>query len=170
LVEKVIMSVKKKKGLFDHLNQVKKIQSPDYWENISEEDKKTWSNYMINRFLSMNMSLVELTNELQKLNLKPRDLYKLYINVLPKDNRFYKYVKGKKDMEYPNWLVNIVANEMKTSKREAYDAVEMYMTTEGGMLELREICVKWAVEPKKIQEAGLNVLGSVGMYQAGNEK
>ena len=73
-------------------------------------------------------------------------------------------------MEYPNWLVNIVANEMKTSKREAYDAVEMYMTTEGGMLELREICVKWAVEPKKIQEAGLNVLGSVGMYQAGNEK
>ena len=169
LVERVVMSTKKK-SLFDHIKEITSVQKSNYWETLSDEDKKTWSNYMINRFLSMNMSLVEIVNELQKLNLKPKDLYKLYINVLPKDNRFYKYVKGKKDMEYPNWLVNIVANEMKTSKREAYDAVEMYMTTEGGMLELREICVKWAVEPKKIQEAGLNVLGSVGMYQAGNEK
>jgi hypothetical protein len=45
----------------------------------------------------------------------------------------------------------------------------MYMLTEGGMLELGEICQKWGVEPKKIEELGLNVLGSTGMYQAGNE-
>jgi hypothetical protein len=58
---------------------------------------------------------------------------------------------------------------MDVNKREAYDAIEMYMLTEGGMLELGEICTKWGVEPKKIEDLGLNVLGSVGGYTAGNE-
>ena len=160
----------KKKSLFDHIKEITSIQKSDYWEKISEEDKKTWSNYMVNRFLSMKMEWVELVNELQKYNLKPKDLYKLYTNVLPKGKQWLRYTKGRNQMEHPQWLINLVAVHMKSSKKEAYDAVEMYMLTEGGMLELGEICRKYGVEPKKIEKAGLNVLGSVGMYQAGNTK
>ena len=65
-------------------------------------------------------------------------------------------------------LINLVSLHMKSSRKEAYDAVEMYMLTEGGMLELAELCKKYGVEPKKIEKAGLNVLGSVGGYTAGN--
>ena len=32
-------TVVKKKGLFDHLNQITAGQSPNYWDTISEEDK-----------------------------------------------------------------------------------------------------------------------------------
>ena len=160
----------KKKSLFDHIKEITSVQKSDYWEKISEEDKKTWSNYMVNRFLSMKMEWVELVNELQKYNLKPKDLYKLYTNVLPKGKQWLRYTKGRNQMEHPQWLINLVAVHMKSSKKEAYDAVEMYMLTEGGMLELGEICRKYGVEPKKIEKAGLNVLGSVGMYQAGNTK
>ena len=160
----------KKKSLFDHIKEITSVQKSDYWEKISEEDKKTWSNYMVHRFLSMKMEWVELVNELQKYNLKPKDLYKLYTNVLPKGKQWLKYTKGRNQMEHPQWLINLVAVHMKSSKKEAYDAVEMYMLTEGGMLELGEICRKYGVEPKKIEKAGLNVLGSVGMYQAGNTK
>ena len=163
------MSVKKK-SLFDHIKQITSIQNPNYWNDISEDDKKTWSNYMVHRFLSMKMEWVELVNELQKYNLKPKDLYKLYTNVLPKGRQWLKYTKGRNQMEHPQWLINLVAVHMKSSKKEAYDAVEMYMLTEGGMLELGEICRKYGVEPKKIEKAGLNVLGSIGMYQAGNTK
>ena len=160
----------KKKSLFDHIKQITSVQNPNYWETLSEDDKKTWSNYMVHRFLSMKMEWVELVNELQKYNLKPKDLYKLYTNVLPKGKQWLKYTKGRNQMEHPQWLINLVAVHMKSSKKEAYDAVEMYMLTEGGMLELGEICRKYGVEPKKIEKAGLNVLGSVGMYQAGNTK
>lgn len=160
----------KKKSLFDHIKEITSVQKSDYWEKISEEDKKTWSNYMVHRFLSMKMEWVELVNELQKYNLKPKDLYKLYTNVLPKGKQWLRYTKGRNQMEHPQWLINLVAVHMKSSKKEAYDAVEMYMLTEGGMLELGEICRKYGVEPKKIEKAGLNVLGSVGMYQAGNTK
>ena len=41
------------------------------------------------------------------------------------------------------------------------------MLTEGGMLELGQLCQKWGVEPEKIEEAGLNVLGTIGGYTAG---
>ena len=78
----------KRKSLFDHINQITKVQNPKYWEQISEEDKKTWSNYMVNRFLSMKPEWIELVNELQKYNLEPKELYKLYTNVLPKSKQW----------------------------------------------------------------------------------
>ena len=159
----------KSRSLFDHIKEITSVQKPNYWDTLSDGDKKTWSNYMVHRFLSMKMDWVELVNELQKYNLKPKELYKIYTNILPKGKQWLKYIKGEKKMQYADWLVNVVANEMKVSKKEAYEAVDMYMLSEGGMLELREICVKWGVEPKKLEKAGLNVLGSVGMYQAGEQ-
>ena len=157
------------KSLFDHIKEITSVQKQNYWDTLSDGDKKTWSNYMVHRFLSMKMDWVELVNELQRYNLKPKELYKIYTNILPKGKQWLKYIKGEKKMQYADWLVNVVANEMKVSKKEAYEAVDMYMLSEGGILELREICVKWGVEPKKLEKAGLNVLGSVGMYQAGEQ-
>ena len=160
-------SLVKRKSLFDHINQITAVQNLNYWDKISDEDKKSWSNYMTHRFLSMKIEWVELVNEVQKYNLQPKELYKLYINTLPKGKQWLKYIKRRNKMEYPNWLINIVSNHMEISKQEAYDAIEMYMLTEGGMLELGELCQKWGVEPKKIEDAGLNVLGTVGGYTAG---
>ena len=68
----------KKKSLFDHVNQVTSVQNPNYWDEISDEDKKTWSNYMINRFLSMNSDWIELVNELQNITYNQKS----YINYI----------------------------------------------------------------------------------------
>ena len=154
------MKTIKKKSLFDHVRQVTSVQNPNYWDEISEEDKKSWSNYLVNRFLSMKMDWIEVVNEFQKYNLKPKELYKLYINVLPKGKQWLRYVKGENDMSHPNWLVNIIVNHEKVSKKEAIEMIEMWYLTEGGMLELGEICRKWGVEEKKIKQAGLNIVGS----------
>jgi len=157
-----IKSSVKRKSLFDHIKQITAVQSPNYWEEISDEDKKSWSNYMTHRFLSMKMEWVELVNELQKYNLQPKELYKLYTNVLPKGKQWLKYIKGRSQMEHPTWLINIIRTDEECSAKEAYDMIEMLYLTEGGMLELREKCVKWGVEEYKIEELGLNVLGSIG--------
>jgi hypothetical protein len=154
-------SLVKKKSLFDHINQITAVQNPNYWEQISEEDKKTWSNYMVNRFLSMKSEWVELVNELQKYNLKPKELYKLYTNVLPKGKQWLKYTKGRNDMSYPEWLINIFRNSNECSRKEAIDAIDMLMLTEGGMMELGELGRKWGIEERKIKAAGLNVVGSI---------
>ena len=151
----------KKKSLFDHINQITTVQNPNYWEEISVEDKKSFSNYMVNRFLSMKPEWIDLVNELQKYNLKPKELYKLYTNVLPKGKQWLKYTKGKSDMKYPEWLINIMRNSDESSRREAIDAIDMLMLTEGGMMELGETARKWGIEERKIKDAGLNVVGSI---------
>ena len=153
--------MKKKSSLFDHINQVTSVQNPNYWDVISDEDKKSWSNYMVNRFLSMKPEWLELVNELQKYDLKPKELYKLYTNVLPKGKRWLKYTKGRSIMDYPEWLINIIRNNDESSRKEAIEAIDMLMLTEGGMMELGEIARKWGIEEHKIKDAGLNVVGSI---------
>ena len=158
----------KKRSLFDHIREVTAVQKVDYFDTLSVDDKKSWSNYMVNRFLSMKIEWVELVNELQKYKLEPKELYKLYINILPKGKQWLKYTKGRNDMDYPQWLINIVTNDMEVSKQEAKEAIDMYYLTEGGMAELGQLARKWGIEPKKIEKAGLNVLGSTDGYTAGN--
>jgi len=143
-------SVKRKVNLFSHINQITAVQNPDYWNEISEEDKKTWSNYMIHRFLSMKMQWIELVNELQKYNIKPKELYKVYTNILPKQKQWLKYIKRRNQMEYPDWLINIVRNYYEQSRNEAVQSIDLFFLTDGGMLELRELCQRYGVEDKKI--------------------
>ena len=144
-------SLVKRKSLFDHINQITQTQNPNYWDEISDEDKKSWSNYMVNRFLSMNSDWMELVNELQKYNLQPKELYKLYTNILPKGKRWLRYMKGKNDMDYPEWLINIVRNNDECSRKEDIP-IDMLIPMEGGMMELGELGRKWGIEERKIKE------------------
>ena len=66
------------KSLFDHIKQITDVQNPNYWDEISEEDKRVEYNYMVNRFLSMKMDWIDIVNEVQKYNLGA----KYYINCI----------------------------------------------------------------------------------------
>ncbi len=145
----------KKKSLFDHVNQVTAVQNPNYWEDISDEDKKTWSNYMVNRFLSMKSDWIDLVNEIQKYPLEPKELYKVYTNILPKKKQWLRYIKGDKKMDYPKWVYEIVAKDMQVSMREAVSAVEVYAISTGGQSELADILLKYGTEEKEVRKLGL---------------
>ena len=75
----------KTKTLFDHIKQVTNVQNQLYWDNITDADKKTWSNYMVHRFLSMKAEWIEVVNEIQQYwELKPKSVYQFYTNLLPR--------------------------------------------------------------------------------------
>ena len=145
----------KKKSLFDHIGQITAVQNPNYWEDISEEDKKTWSNYMVNRFLSMKPDWIDLINEIQKYPLEPKLLYKFYTSILPKRKEWLRYIKGDKKMKYPKWLYEIVVKELQCSMREASDAVDMYEISAGGQSELADMLFKYGIEEKEVRKLGL---------------
>ena len=145
----------KRKNLFDHINAITSQQNPNYWDDISVEDKKSWSNYMVNRFLSMKMDWTELVNEVQKYQLKPKELYKVYIDILPKKKQWLKYIKGDKEMKYPKWVYEIVAKHLQISSREASDAVDMYELSHGGQAELTDILIKYGRTVEEIYKIGL---------------
>ena len=145
----------KAKSLFDHIKQITDVQNPNYWSDISEEDKKSWSNYMVNRFLSMKMDWIDIVNEVQKYNLEPKMVYKLYTNIFPKGRHWLKYIKGDKKMKYPNWVYEIVAKHLQCSMREASDAVDMYEISTGGQSELIDILMKYGKTEEECRKIGL---------------
>ena len=145
----------KRKSLFDHIKHITDVQSPNYWDDISDEDKKSWSNYMVNRFLSMKMDWIEFVNEVQKYPLKPKELYKVYTDILPKKKQWLKYIKGDKSMKYPKWVYEIVAKYLEISLREAAAAVEVYEMSHGGQAELIDILIKYGRTEQEIRKIGL---------------
>ena len=149
------MATVKKKSLFDHIKQITDVQNPNYWDEISDDDKKSWSNYMVNRFLSMKMDWVGFVNEVQRYPLEPKQLYKVYTDILPKKRQWLKYVKGDKKMKYPNWVYEIVSKHLQCSLREANDAVEMYELSAGGQAELVDILIKYGKTEDECRKIGL---------------
>ena len=145
----------KRKNLFDHINAITSRQHSNYWDEITDEDKKSWSNYMVNRFLSMKMEWIEFVNEVQKYPLKPKELYKVYTDILPKKRQWLKYIKGDKEMKYPKWVYEIVAKHLQISLREASDAVDMYELSHGGQAELIDILLKYGRTNEEIHKIGL---------------
>ena len=85
------MSETKKATIFDHLSNITDKKVP--WSTLNDVDRKAFSVYLINRWLSMNMDFIEIVNELQKYTigqLSPAETYKLYFDVLPKQKQFNK--------------------------------------------------------------------------------
>jgi len=147
----------KRKGVFDYLNQITKYQKKGFWKSLSDEDKKGWSTFLVNRFLSMRSDFLPIVNEVQKYNLKPELIYKTYMDIIPKGNYYLRYIKGKKkkNMDHPQWMINVVRNDLEVSIREANDAIEMYLLTEAGQMELSDMLQKYGVEKKQLKSVGL---------------
>ena len=149
----------KPKTLFDHLKAITQYQDPNYWEKLSDADKKTWSNYMVHRFLSMNPDWVDIISDLSVYTqtLPPDILYKTLIGLIPKGRYFLKYVKGKKDEKYEPWLVELLVIDYSVSKKEALDYLEILYATREGRENIKYICEKYGIEKKQITKLKLKV-------------
>ena len=117
---------KNKKTLFNVIDDITWKKTPI--TKYSDEDKKSISVYMINRYLSMRQDFTELVNELQTYTiglLRPKETYRLYYEFLPTSKGFAKYVKGKKDDTYSDKLIDQIAEHYQVSKAEASDYAEL---------------------------------------------
>ena len=103
----------------------------------------------------MNVNWVDLVNEIQKMKLEPKDLYRLYIDILPKGKQWLKYTKGKKVMKHPQWVIDIVTKYHQVSVKEALEYIDIYYATEQGKAELKSILQKYGTEPKQIKKLRL---------------
>ena len=147
------------KKLFDHLNAITSEQDPKYFDKLSDEDLKSWSNFMINRFLSMKPEWVELIATLLPLTqtLQPKEMYKLYISVIPKGKYFLKYIKGKGEEKYEQFLVDLIKNDFQCSEKEALEYIEVLYSTREGRENIKYICEKYGIEKKQITKLKLKI-------------
>ena len=120
------------------------------WENFDESEHKTFSPFIVNRWLSMDNDFIEIVNFFQKYSiglLAPKDTYKWYCDVLPKGKRFNRYIKGKKQKKYDKELVEMVCKYFEVSKKECIEYVGMLSKDE-----LQNILELYGKEPKQIKK------------------
>ena len=111
--------------IIEWLNQVMVQKQP--WDSFSESDHKSFNTFIINRFLSMNKDWIEIVNMLQQytIGMDSRDVYTLYINLIPKGKKFLKYIKGKSDKKYNKELIKILCNYFECSKLEVIQYMDL---------------------------------------------
>ena len=142
--------------IFDWLGQITCYKKP--WDSFSEADQKTFNTFIINRFLSMRSSWTDMVNELQLytmgIPMKNGDVYKLYCDVFPKESRpaFMRYIKGKKEKKYDEFLLNIITEYYHISKLEATDYLDILYLSKEGKDELKDILQKYGTDPQIIKK------------------
>jgi hypothetical protein len=141
------------KTLFDHINAIYIDQKKNYFSGLDDGEKRTYSNYMVNRFLSMNIHQLPLVNEIQKYTLPSDVHYLFFATTIPRGKQYNKYVKAAKETKYEDWLIDLVAGHYCVSQDEAKSYLDIYYND--GKQALRELCEKYGVDPKVIKKAKL---------------
>jgi len=145
------------KTLFDHIKQITDTQNPKYWDTLDESEKKTFSNYMILRFLSMKYEWVELIGELQPYlqELPPKTLYLTLIDLIPKSRTFLKYIKPTKGEDYESWLIEMIGKYYGVSLLEAEEYVGILYAIKDGHSKIKEIAEMYGIDEKVIKKLKL---------------
>lgn len=128
----------KKSSIFDFISFLTDKKKP--WSELTTEEQKLFNPYMINRFLSMDLFLLEAVNELQKYtvgSMEKQDVYSLYYHFLPKQRFFLKYIKSQK--EAPEKEINMLIKYFNVSRRECEEYYQILSNNEKGQELLTEI-------------------------------
>jgi hypothetical protein len=138
----------KAKTIFELLKCI--FEHKTKWEELSDLDKKAFSPYMINRFISMDINYIDTINYLQQYTLttmSPREVYKLYIDLFPKSKFWSKYVKPSNNnkLKISDKLVEFIAQNEKWSTSETRDNMLILLDNESGYDVIRSYLEKYGI-------------------------
>lgn len=143
----------KTKSIFDFLQCL--FVSKTSWEDLSDQDKKAFSPYMINRFISMHPDYVQLVNYFQQFNIgemKPREVYRMYLDILPRGKFYAKYIKSSKDTDtkISSSLIEFIAKTENWSKHEAEDNLSYLIDFPAGIESIKQHLKNYGISDSEI--------------------
>lgn len=143
------------KTFFQHINAIYGNQRIDYYDILSDEDKKSFNVYMITMGIGMTPDFLPLANEVNKYwgQLDARSTYLFYSQMIPKGKYYSKWIKGIKDDTYESWLIELLSSHFECSKRNAVTYLDIFYKTDAGRETLKEILSTHGTDPKKIKKA-----------------
>lgn len=144
------------KTLFDHIKAITQHQNPNYFDTLTEKEKKNWSNYMIQRFLSMNPNWITFISDMDPYvignKMPPEIMYKLYISSLPKSNIFLKYIKNSNNIKMPKRLIELMIKYFEISSRECEEYITILSLIDPENIEITSMLEKFGVDTKEIKK------------------
>lgn len=132
-----------KMKIFDWLKIIPEKRS---WSSFTEEDKKTFEPFMINRFLSMNRDYIEIINYLQFIPYSDKEKYYNVLSEFIPSYRYTQYIKANKKTTNKDILEKI-SKYYECSLNESEQYIE-FLGKDG----VSEILVKLGIEDKEIKK------------------
>jgi hypothetical protein len=141
----------KSRGLFDHINHIREVKSPDYYQSLTESEKNTFNKYMLLRVLSMDSDIIEEMSFISKYfqNIPNDHFYKLLIDIVPKGRRFSKYIK-KTTGNVNETILTCICDKFKIGQKDAIDYYKVFVTDEKGTKELVNLVECFGYTEKEI--------------------
>jgi len=138
---------KKKPTLFDVIGYL--THNKKKWNDLTIEEQKVFNPYMVNRFLSMDLYLIEALNDLQKYTLnclEKQDVYNLFYHLLPDDKLYLKYIKPQ--IEIPERELELLVRYFKVSERECEDYWVILNKSDEGKEFIKKLISSYQYEDK----------------------
>ena len=141
------------KSLWDHVNHIRYDQDPNYYDKLTEGDKKSWSSFMILKALSMDKDFVDYSADLFKLIevIPPRAMYKVLIGLVSKFRGKTLWIKGKPN-PFPSGVVDFIAKHYEISRLQAQGYVKLYFMMDDGKKVIRDMMSQYGMDDKEIKK------------------
>jgi len=143
----------KELGLFDHIKHIRTVQSPDYFKKLSDSEKKSFNHFMILKGLSMDPSVVEEMAYLYKLidKVPSEQFYKLLIEIVPPNNKFFPWIKGKKQ-NYSENAIDVISKKFQISTDESKAYFDILCKTDDGICFIKDTMRSFGFDEKQIEK------------------
>lgn len=142
-----------KLGLFDHVKHIRGVQDPNYFKNLSEENRKSFNPFMILRALAMDDDILGVMAVLYRYfdKIPPEQFYQLLIALVPKDSRWVPWIKAKV-VRHSQELLSVVAKRYEVSKRQANEYVNVLIASEEGLNDLLTLCQSTGLSDREVEK------------------
>jgi len=91
------------------------------WENLNEDEQKTYNTFIINKALSFNSNYLDIVNKIQHFTPTSKESFK-YLQSMTNDKfRYNKWIKGQKIKSFNPHLIAIVSTHLECSSKQAED-------------------------------------------------
>ena len=122
------------------------------WDGFKDVDKKKFSPFMVNRYLSMSEDFLPFVNYYQKYTgevMPVKSVYQFYCNLLPKKKTYLKYLTGNK-YKIDDAVYECLVKYFEVSKKQA---LEYYRLMDKKDLKL--LLKKFGKSDKEIKNMGI---------------
>ena len=142
--------IKKNKNIFDFLKNICYTKDKNFFKNLSEEEKKDYNIFMIQKWLSMEPKYINFISFVDKyaFNCLDKQMYdRLMMEVLPKKQIYFKYIKKDKSKEKDDIVIEYLSKKYEISKQQAQE-YNQFLSKE----DKQELLESFGVEEKIIKK------------------
>lgn len=124
-------------NLFEALNSIELDKKP--WNELSEDFKKVYSQFMFNRFISSKKQYLPVIAKLSTMKLSDEQHYNVLCFLLDKQKHYFDYKAYKqKDKLVDELTLYVLQHEFNVGFKDAQRYADIL-----SVVDLKELCKKW---------------------------